>query len=117
MVPQSAASQGKTAQLRSAIKAHRDTWVTEADISFIASLGMNCVRLPVGYWVVAQTQVLFIIGIRCRMSACAFPTSHGHQQYPAAPHAYSVISCLQHSLYDCIVSPRTASTLIETLRL
>jgi len=55
--PQFAALQNKTSQLRSAIQAHRDTWVTEADIAFLASIGMNCVRLPVGYWVLAQTQV------------------------------------------------------------
>ena len=54
---QFAAQQRLTAQLRSAIKAHRDTWVTQADISMLASLGVNAVRLPVGYWVLAQTQV------------------------------------------------------------
>ena len=54
---QFAAQQKLTAQLRSAIQAHRDTWVTEADFSFMASLGVNAVRLPVGYWVLAQTQV------------------------------------------------------------
>ena len=54
---QFAAQQGLTAQMRSAIKAHRDTWVTQADFSMMASLGINCVRLPVGYWVLAQTQV------------------------------------------------------------
>ena len=57
-LPQFASAQNKTAQVRSAIKAHRDTWVTEADFSFVASIGMNCVRLPVGYWVLAQTQVI-----------------------------------------------------------
>ena len=55
---QFAAQQKLTAQLRSAIKAHRDTWVTQADFSMLAStLGVNAVRLPVGYWVLAQTQV------------------------------------------------------------
>ncbi len=45
-----------TAQLRAAIKTHRDTWVTEADFAFMASIGVNSVRLPLGYWVLAQTQ-------------------------------------------------------------
>ena len=56
---QFAAQQGLTAQMRNAIKAHRDTWVTEADFAFLASIGVNCVRLPVGYWVLARTQVRF----------------------------------------------------------
>ena len=54
---QFAAQQNKTAQLRSAIKSHRDTWVNESDFAFMASIGVNCVRLPVGYWVLAQAQV------------------------------------------------------------
>ncbi len=54
---QFAAQQKLTAQLRSAIQAHRDTWVTQADFSMLASLGVNAVRLPIGYWVLAQTQV------------------------------------------------------------
>ena len=57
LLPQFAAQQGKTSQLRSAIKTHRDTWVNETDFAFMASIGVNCVRLPVGYWVLAQTQV------------------------------------------------------------
>ena len=55
---QFAAQQNLTAQLRSAIKAHRDTWVSEADFVFLANkVGVNAVRLPVGYWALAQTQV------------------------------------------------------------
>ena len=57
MPSQFASAQNLTAQLRSAIQAHRDTWVTESDFVFMASIGVNCVRLPIGYWVVAATQV------------------------------------------------------------
>ncbi|KDO32052.1 hypothetical protein SPRG_03270 [Saprolegnia parasitica CBS 223.65] len=32
-------------------KAHRDTWITEADIKEIASYGLNTVRVPVGWWI------------------------------------------------------------------
>ncbi len=64
MLLQFAAQQGLTDQMRTAIKSHRDTWVTEADFSFMASLGVNAVRLPVGYWVLAQTQV-GIMRFRC----------------------------------------------------
>ena len=53
---QFAAQQNLTTQLQAAIKTHRDTWVTEADFAFMASIGVNSVRLPVGYWVLAQTQ-------------------------------------------------------------
>ena len=37
---------------------HRNTWITEADFDMMATLGINAVRLPIGYWVVAQTQVM-----------------------------------------------------------
>ena len=35
--------------------AHRDTWVTEADFVAMAANGINAVRLPVGYWALAET--------------------------------------------------------------
>ena len=50
-----AEQQGKTAQVRDAIAAHRDSWVTEEDFSIMAGARVNAVRLPVGYWVVADT--------------------------------------------------------------
>jgi len=43
--------------VRAALQHHRDIWVTEADFALLASLGFNAVRLPVGYWVIADTQV------------------------------------------------------------
>ncbi len=33
------------------LKAHRDTFITEADFKWIAGCGLNVVRIPVGYWV------------------------------------------------------------------
>jgi glucan endo-1,6-beta-glucosidase len=30
---------------------HWDSWVTEDDISQIASLGLNTIRIPVGFWI------------------------------------------------------------------
>ncbi len=50
-----AEQQGKTAQVRAAITAHRDSWVTEADFESMEAAGVNAVRLPVGFWVVADT--------------------------------------------------------------
>ncbi|CAK0906291.1 unnamed protein product, partial [Prorocentrum cordatum] len=34
------------------VRAHRKSFVSEADISQIRALGMNAVRIPLGYWVV-----------------------------------------------------------------
>ena len=50
-----AAQQGKTAQVRQAIKQHRDSWVKEEDFITMEAAGINAVRLPVGFWVVAGT--------------------------------------------------------------
>ncbi|KAG6868354.1 hypothetical protein C0993_004578 [Termitomyces sp. T159_Od127] len=32
------------------LKAHWDSWITEADFRAIAAAGLNHVRLPIGYW-------------------------------------------------------------------
>ncbi|KAF8481707.1 exo-1-3-beta-glucanase [Russula ochroleuca] len=32
------------------LKAHWDSWITEADFAAIAAAGLNHVRLPIGYW-------------------------------------------------------------------
>ena len=48
-----AKKQGRTSALRKAIKTHRKTWVTEANFQLAASQGINAVRIPVGYWVMA----------------------------------------------------------------
>ncbi len=57
LVVQFGIQQGVTATLRSDIKSHRNTWVTESDFALMASIGVNCVRIPLGYWVVAMTPV------------------------------------------------------------
>jgi aryl-phospho-beta-D-glucosidase BglC (GH1 family) len=33
-----------------AFQKHWDTWITEDDIAQIASLGLNTIRIPIGYW-------------------------------------------------------------------
>ncbi|TFK99556.1 exo-1-3-beta-glucanase [Pterulicium gracile] len=35
---------------QAALKAHWDTWITEADFAAIADAGLNHVRIPIGYW-------------------------------------------------------------------
>ena len=49
-----AARQGKMSQMRAAVSKHRQTWVTEADFKLMASKSINAVRIPVGYWVMAE---------------------------------------------------------------
>jgi aryl-phospho-beta-D-glucosidase BglC (GH1 family) len=57
---QAGISQGNATltKLRAAVMLHRNTFITEADFDTMATLGINAVRLPIGYWVVAQTQVI-----------------------------------------------------------
>ena len=45
------------AALRAKVVAHRDTFVTEADMVNLALNGVNAIRIPVGYWLLAGTQV------------------------------------------------------------
>lgn len=40
---------GKAGALQT-LRAHWDTWVTEADFASFKSAGLNHVRLPIGYW-------------------------------------------------------------------
>ncbi len=50
-------AQGQTAAVTAAIVEHRNTYITAADFALLASAGINSVRLGVGYWVMAATQV------------------------------------------------------------
>ena len=54
---QAAAKQGLTDTLRAAIADHRDSWITESDFQLMAGAGINAVRVPLGYWVLATSQV------------------------------------------------------------
>jgi aryl-phospho-beta-D-glucosidase BglC (GH1 family) len=40
---------GKTAAQQQ-LNAHWSSWITEADFQEIASIGLNHVRIPIGYW-------------------------------------------------------------------
>lgn len=35
---------------RHVLERHWDTWITQADFQYLASIGINTVRLPIGYW-------------------------------------------------------------------
>ena len=37
------------------IDEHRSTFITREDFAFIASLGINTVRIPVGYWIMSDS--------------------------------------------------------------
>ena len=82
--------------MRSAIKSHRDTWVTEADFAFLNNLGINCVRLPVGYWVLAQTQVRFV--------SFGYPSPCLPQRHTCRVFRSSLITCHAHSPHMLAVS-------------
>ena len=41
--------------MRAKIQNHRQTWVTEGHFAYMYEHGINAVRIPVGYWVMAST--------------------------------------------------------------
>ena len=58
--------------MRAAIVDHRNTWITEDDFEIMSSAGINAVRVPVGYWVLATSQVRALgHHFRCILSAVA----------------------------------------------
>lgn len=46
----------KSAQAR--LEKHWDTWVTQDDFAKMASMGINTVRIPIGYWIMGEKQWL-----------------------------------------------------------
>ena len=43
-------SRGSVEGSRSVLERHWDTWVTQADMGYLAGIAINTVRLPIGYW-------------------------------------------------------------------
>ncbi|KAH9087524.1 hypothetical protein Ae201684P_000927 [Aphanomyces euteiches] len=43
-------------------RAHRDSWITAADIAEIASYGLNTVRVPVGWWIMPEHSTKLAMG-------------------------------------------------------
>ena len=41
---------GSVEGARSALERHWDTWITQSDMDYLAGIGINTVRLPIGYW-------------------------------------------------------------------
>ncbi|KAF8061603.1 glycoside hydrolase superfamily [Lyophyllum atratum] len=41
---------GSLNSARSLLERHWDTWITKSDLEYLASIGINTVRLPIGYW-------------------------------------------------------------------
>ena len=46
----------------SALQQHWDTWFTESDMAYLASTGINAVRIPIGYWAYNNTGSPYISG-------------------------------------------------------
>ncbi len=49
--------QNYTGRLREAMFYHRETFIQESDFALMAANGINCVRVPVGFWLFQETQV------------------------------------------------------------
>lgn len=47
---------------QSALQEHWSTWFTESDVSYIASLGLNAIRIPIGYWAYNNTGTPYLTG-------------------------------------------------------
>jgi glucan 1,3-beta-glucosidase len=58
------------------LKKHRDSFITENDFAWIAAHGFDFVRLPVGYWLFAETDD-FIDGEAYLRQAFEWATIHG----------------------------------------
>jgi hypothetical protein len=41
---------GSVEGARSVLERHWDTWITQSDMEYLAGIGINTVRLPIGYW-------------------------------------------------------------------
>lgn len=41
---------GSPESARYLLERHWDTWITQSDFQYLASIGINTVRLPIGYW-------------------------------------------------------------------
>ena len=41
---------GSVEGARSVLERHWDTWISQSDMDYLAGIGINTVRLPIGYW-------------------------------------------------------------------
>jgi aryl-phospho-beta-D-glucosidase BglC (GH1 family) len=46
-----------TSNARQLLEKHWDTWIQESDFAYLASIGINTVRLPIGYWSLGPSYV------------------------------------------------------------
>ena len=49
--------QNYTGRLREAMLYHRQSFIQESDFALMADNGINCVRIPVGFWLFQESQV------------------------------------------------------------
>lgn len=41
---------GNTTNARQVLERHWDTWIQDSDFAYLRSIGINTVRLPIGFW-------------------------------------------------------------------
>ena len=41
---------GNTNNARQILERHWDTWIQDSDFAYLRSIGINTIRLPIGYW-------------------------------------------------------------------
>ena len=62
-----------TGRLRAAFALHRNTFIQQSDFQLMASVGINAVRIPVGYWLFAQKQVRWLPPERSQIEQPVLP--------------------------------------------
>ncbi len=63
--------QNFTGRLREAMLYHRQSFIQESDFALMADYGINCVRIPVGFWLFQETQVLPVLRVLLAASRTA----------------------------------------------
>ena len=70
-------TQNVVGRWRQAMFDHRASFITESDFAILAAAGINTVRLPVGFWLFAQTPVRPLFVESMSLCALSLPVSRG----------------------------------------
>jgi hypothetical protein len=62
------------------LSAHWDSWVTEAELDKLQAVGINYIRIPVGYWVSVRWRAVLCAGVLTRCAGL-----HSRRQRRAVP--------------------------------
>lgn len=66
------------AQQRRRLRRHRDTYITEADFAWLKQVGVEAVRIPVGYWLFGDSEP-YVATVGYLDKAFAWAQKHGLQ--------------------------------------